>query len=153
MDVILLKDVEKLGTEGTVAHVKPGFARNYLLPVGLAVLASAQHLKAAEAIKRQRQATAQRIQADADALKQRLEGRSLTLTLTLGEDEKPFGSITTHDVVEALARDGIAVDKHAVRLEEPIKALGVCEVPVRLHPNVTATLKLSVVNASHAGPR
>ena len=147
MDVILLKDVEKLGTEGSVVHVKPGFARNYLLPVGLAVPATAQQLKVAEATKRQRQAASQRIQADAEALKQKLEGYSLTLTLTVGEDEKPFGSITIHDVVEALAKKGVAVDKHAVRLEEPIKALGVYEVPVRLHPAVTATLKLQVVKA------
>ena len=147
MDVMLLKDVEQLGVEGTVVHVKPGFARNYLVPCGLAVLASAQQLKAVEAITRQRQAKSQRIQADAETLKRTLEGRSLTLTLALGAEDKTFGSITTHDVIEALAHDGIVVDKHAVHLEEPIKTLGVFEVPVRLHPNVTAMLKLQVVKA------
>ena len=147
MDVILLKDVEKLGTEGTVVHVKPGFARNYLVPCGLAVPATAQQLKAVAAAAQQRQRTSQRLQADAEALKQRLEGRPVTLTLTLGAEDKPFGSVTTHDVVEALARDGIVVDKHAVHLEEPIKALGAFEIPVRLHPAVTATLKLQVVKA------
>ena len=147
MDVILLKDVEKLGTEGTVVHVKPGFARNYLVPCGLAVPATAHQLKAVEAITQQRQKKSQRLQADADALKHTLEGRLLTFTLTLGDEDKPFGSVTTHDIVEALARDGIVVDKHAVHLEEPIKSLGAFEVSVRLHPAVTATLKLQVVKA------
>ena len=147
MDVILLKDVEKLGTEGTVVHVKPGFARNYLVPCGLAVPATAQQLKAVAAASQQRQKKSQRLQADAEALKHTLEGHPLTFTLTLGAEDKPFGSVTTHDVVEALARDGIVVDKHAVHLEKPIKALGPFEVPVRLHPNVTAMLKLQVVKA------
>ena len=147
MDVILLKDVNKLGTEGTVVRVKPGFARNYLLPVGLAVPATAQQLKAVAAATQQRQRKSQRLQADAEAMKRTLESRPLTFTLTLGAEDKPFGSVTTHDVVEALARDGIVVDKHAVHLEESIKALGLFEVPVRLHPNVTATLKLQVVKA------
>ena len=147
MDVILLKDVAQLGTEGTVVHVKPGFARNYLMPCGLAVLASPQQLKALEATARQRQAQSRRIQADAETLKQKLEACSLTLTLTLGADHKPFGSITSRAVVEALAREGFAVEKHAVHLEEPIKALGVFDIPIRLHPNVTATLKLQIVNA------
>ena len=147
MDVILLKDVEKLGPAGTVVHVKPGFARNYLVPCGLAVLASPQQLKVVEATVRQRQEQARRIQADAETLKQKLEARSLTLTLTLGADHKPFGAITSHAVVEALAQEGLAVAKHAVHLEEPIKALGVFDIPIRLHPNVTATLKLQIVNA------
>ena len=147
MDVILLKDVERLGTEGTVVRVKPGFARNYLVPCGLAVLATAQQLKVVETVKRQRQAKSQRAQAEADALKQKLQGRSLTLTLTVGADDKPFGSVTAHDVAEALAKDGFAVDKHAVHLEEPIKTLGTFEVPVRLHPHVTAMLKLVVAKA------
>jgi len=147
MDVILLKDIEKLGTEGTVVHVKPGFARNYLVPSGLAVPASPQHLKAVEAAKQQRLRQAQRVQAEAEAVKRQLEGRSLTLKLALGADDEPFGSVTVHDVAEALAREGMQVEKHAIRLEHPIKTLGVYDIPVRLHPNVTAMLKLWVVKA------
>ena len=145
MDVILLKPVEPLGPEGAVVKVKPGFARNYLLPQGLAVPATAQQLKAAEARLRQQQQKTERIKAQADTLKQKLEGRSLTLKLSLGEGDKPFGAITAHEVLDALTREGFELEKHAVHLEEPIKSLGIFELPIRLHPEVTATLKLWVV--------
>ncbi len=147
MDVILLQDVEKLGAEGAVVRVKPGFARNYLVPSGLAVPATPTQVKAVEVGRQQRQRKAARAQAEAEAVKRRLEGHSLTLKLTLGEGDKPFGSVTAHDVVEALARDGIQVEKHAVQLEQPVKALGIYEVPIRIHADVTATLKLWVVKA------
>ena len=147
MDVILLKDVEKLGAEGAVVRVKPGFARNYLMPCDLAVPATAQQLASIETLARQRRAKSQRLQADAEGLKRTLEGRALTLTLTVGAEDKAFGSVTAHDVVEALAKGGITLEKHVVQLAEPIKTLGTFEVPIRLHPAVTATLKLSVVKA------
>jgi len=147
MDVILLKAVEKLGTEGAVVHVKPGYARNYLVPRGLAVLASPEQLKTVETIRQQRARKSQRVKAGADALKQKLESRSLTLKLSVGADDKPFGSVTTHDIAEALQHEGIMIEKHAVRLDEPIKTLGVYEVPVRIHAEVTATLKVWVVKA------
>lgn len=142
MEVILLKDVEKLGAAGAVVRVKPGFARNWLLPSGLAAAATPQQLKALELAGRQRQQQAQRVQAEAEALKRRIEGQSLTLKLALGEDGKAFGSVTVHDVLEALAQEGIAVEKHAIQLEQPLKTLGIFEVPIRLHPQVTALLKL-----------
>lgn len=148
MDVILLKNVEKLGTEGSVVRVRPGYARNFLVPSGLAVEATAQQLKSVEEIKRQQQRKTQRAQAEADALKQKIEKRSLTLTLTVGEGDKPFGSVTAHDLAEALAKDGLTIEKHAIHLEEPIKSLGVFQVPVKVHPAVTANLKVSVVKAS-----
>ena len=147
MDVILLKDIEKLGAEGALVHVKPGFARNYLLPQGLAVAATPQRMKAAEAVKRRQAAGAQKAQEAAAALKQRLESRSVTLTLNLGADGKPFGSVTVHDLAEALSQEGLAVEKHLIALEEPIKALGVFDVPVRLHPSVIATVKVVVTKA------
>ena len=147
MDVVLLKDVEKLGAQGAVVHVKPGYARNYLMPRGWAVAASPRRLAELDAIKRQRLQQVQRAQAEAEALKRTLEGRSLTLKLNLGADGKSFGAITTHDLVDALRQDGLVVEKHAVHLEEPIKTLGVFEIPIKLHPEVTATLKLWVVKA------
>jgi len=147
MDVILLKDIEHLGAEGTVVRVKPGFARNYLVPSGLAVPASPQRLAAVEAAKQRAARRSARVQTEAGRLKQKLESRSLTLKLTVGDDDKPFGSVTTHDVAEALARDGVPVEKHAIELPQPIKTLGIFDIPVRLHPNVTATLKLWVVKA------
>ncbi len=147
MDVILLKDVERFGKAGAVVTVKPGFARNYLLPRGLAVPATPEHLKAGEERQRQAHLKTERIRKQAEQIRHRLESRSLTLKLTLGEGEKPFGSITAHDIMQALAQDGIVVDKTAIQLDEPVKALGIYEVPVRVHPEVTATLKLWVVKA------
>ena len=147
MDVILLKDVEKLGTAGAVVRVKSGFARNYLLPGGLAAPATPQQLKAVEAMRQQRQKQSDRALAEATALKQRLESKTLTFTLALGEGDKPFGSVTAHDVAEALAREGMTVEKHAIQLAEPLKALGNHAISVRVHADVTATVKLQVVKA------
>jgi large subunit ribosomal protein L9 len=147
MDVILLKDVEPLGKEGMVVHVKPGYARNYLLPQHLALPATSDNLKAVEDRKHRAQQKLLRLRKQAETLKQKLESRSLTLQLTLSERDTPFGSITTHDLVEALSQEGISIDKQTIGLEEPIKALGIYEIPIRLHPEVTATLKLWVVKA------
>ncbi len=147
MDVVLLKDVEKLGTEGAVVNVKPGFARNYLLPRGLAVAATPQQLRAVEASTRRRAQRTARAQADAVVLKQQIERRAVSLPLTIGADEKPFGSVTAHDIMEALKREGIEIEKPSIQLEQPIKALGVYEVPVRVHADVVATLKLQVIKA------
>ncbi len=145
MEIVLLQDVERLGAQGAVVSVKPGFARNYLIPCGLAAAATTHQLKLAQEVTRQRTQKAQRLKEQAEALKRTLEQQSVTLTLSVGEDEKAFGSVTAHDIVEALARAGHAIEKHAVRLEQPIKALGIYEVPVRVHADVTATVKVRVV--------
>lgn len=147
MDVILLKAIDRLGDEGSVVRVKPGFARNYLIPKGLAAPASAQQLNAMEVLKRQRARKLERARAEWESLRRKLEGRSLTLTLNLGADGKAFGSVTAHDIIEALAREGLRVERHAVELEHPIKTLGVYDVPIRLHPDVIALLKVWVVKA------
>ncbi|PIQ83642.1 MAG: 50S ribosomal protein L9 [Candidatus Omnitrophica bacterium CG11_big_fil_rev_8_21_14_0_20_63_9] len=147
MDVVLLKDVEKLGAEGAVVHVKPGYARNFLVPSGLALPATPEQVKAVEERKRQQGRKSQRILGDAQSLKGRLESKSLTLKLTLGEDEKAFGSVTAHDILQALQKEGVSVEKHAIHLAEPIKALGIYDVPVRLHADVTANVKVWVVKA------
>lgn len=147
MDVMLLKDIEKLGAEGAVVHVKPGFARNYLLPQGLAAAATPDRLKAAEAAKRRRLEKDQQAREAAAALKRRLESRALTFTLNVGDDGAPFGSISVHDLAEVLAREGHPVEKHRIQLEQPLKTLGTFDVPVRLHPDVVATLKVLVTKA------
>ena len=147
MDVILLQDVARIGKEGAVIHVKSGFARNYLFPRRLAAPASEQTLKAVEERTRQTARKAARVQDDAESLRRKLENRSLTLKLTVGEGDQAFGSVTTHEIAHALQQDGMAVEKAMLQLEEPIKTLGIYEVPVRLHPSVTATLKVWVVKA------
>ncbi len=147
MDIVLLKDVEKLGAQGNVVRVKSGFARNFLLPRGLAVAATPEQLKSMEEIKRQQQRKLQRVQSEAESLKKTIESKSLSFKLTLGSEEKAFGSVTVHDIVEALGREGVAVEKHAVHLSQPIKSIGSFEVPIKLHPQVTANAKLTVVKA------
>ena len=147
MDVILTQDVEKLGVQGSIVHVKPGFARNFLVPQGLALMATSAQVKTIEEITRQRRRKIARAEAESQAIKAKLEKHSLEFKLTLGEDDKAFGSITAHDVLETLVRDGFTVEKHAVHLPQPIKSLGVHEVPVKLHANVTAVLKVRVVKA------
>ncbi len=147
MEIVLLQDVEQLGTAGSVVTVQPGFARNFLIPRGLAAPASAQQLKAVEEQARQRARRMKREKERAGVLKRKLEGRSLTLTLALGEHDKAFGAITTHDITEALRQDGIELDRRALVLEEPLKTLGIYEIPVRLHPEITASLKLWIVKA------
>ena len=147
MEIILLKDVDKVGKEGAVVRVKPGFARNFLLPRGLALPATASNTKSVEERARQTQKKRDRARRQAETVKQTLESRSVTLTLAMGEGDKAFGSITVHDIVEALAKDGLTVEKRAVQLAEPIKTLGTFDVPVRVHPEVTATLKVLIVKA------
>jgi len=147
MEIILLKDVDRVGAEGAVVRVKPGFARNYLIPLGLAAEATAQRLQAIEAVKQQRVRQSQRLRAEAEALKRTLEGRSITLKLSVGQDDQPFGSVTVHDLIDALAREGLSIEKSMVGLEQPIKTLGVSEIPIRLHADVSATLKVWVVKA------
>lgn len=147
MDVVLLKPVERLGAEGTVACVRPGFARNYLIPRGLALPATAAQLKVVAEQTRQRATKGARFTAQAEALKQRLERLTLPMTLAVGEEGKAFGSVTAHDILEALTRQGLTLDKRALRLDHPIKTLGMHAIPVRLHPDVTATLTVSVVKA------
>ena len=147
MEMILLKDLDKMGKEGAIVNVKPGFARNYLLPRGLALPATREHRRMVEERARQAQAKQARVYQHAQQLKQTLEHHSLTLKLNVGERDAAFGSVTAHDVHEALANAGLAVDRHAIQLEEPIKMLGAYEVPIRLHPEVIATLKMRVVKA------
>lgn len=147
MEIVLLKTVERLGTEGTVVRVKPGFARNYLIPRGLATAASPEALREVETRKRHAERKVARQREQVEQLKRKVESRSLTLKLQLGESDKAFGSVTAHEIAETLKQEGLPVEKHQIVLEEPIKALGIYEVPIKLSAEVTAALKLWVVKA------
>jgi len=149
MDVLLLKDVAGVGSAGQVKKVNDGYARNFLLPRKLAVLASAGAIKQAAEI---RQAAARReakTLAEAQELARLLATTTLTFRAKAGEGERLFGSITTHDLAEALARDkGIIVDKRKIELESPIKELGERQVSIKLHPQVTAQFGVVVERES-----
>jgi len=145
MDVILREDVEKLGAAGEVVSVKDGYARNYLLPRGLAYPATEGHKRRLEAEQKSRARRADAEMARAGEAATRLEAVSLSFSMKAGEGDKLFGSVTTHDIAERLKAEGFEVDKKAIDLPEPIKALGVYKVPVRLHPDVKPEIRVWVV--------
>ncbi len=145
MQVILKNDVDYLGSAGDLVEVKPGFGANYLIPQGLAVLATSRNKSRLEHERRAIEASIARQRRDAEDLGKRLKGVSVTLTRLVGEDDKIFGSVTSKDVADALADEGIEIDRRRLQLEGPLKTLGVYEVPVKLHRDVTASIKVWVV--------
>lgn len=145
MDVILRQDVDNLGRAGELVTVKDGYARNYLLPRGLAYLASEGNRRRIEAEARQRDKRAGAQLDSARELAGRLESVSLTFTMKAGEGDRLFGSVTAADVADRLHAEGFELDKKAVELHEPIKALGVYKVAVRLHHDVKPEVRVWVV--------
>lgn len=145
MDVILRQDVEKLGNAGDLVTVKDGYARNYLLPRGLAYPATEGNKKRLEAEAKMRVKKVGAQLGVAREVAEKLEAVSLTFTMKAGEGDKLFGSVTAADVADRLHAEGFAVDKKTVELPEPIKALGVYKVPVRLHHDVKPEVRVWVV--------
>ncbi len=145
MDVILRQDVEKLGLAGEVVTVKDGYARNYLLPRGPAYQATASNRRRLDAEAQQRTRRAAVEVAGARDLATRLETVSLSFTMKAGEGDKLFGSVTSADIADRLKAEGFTVDRKAIELHEPIKALGVYKVPVRVHAEVKPEIRVWVV--------
>ncbi|MGA9117240.1 MAG: 50S ribosomal protein L9 [Bacteroidota bacterium] len=145
MKVILRKDHEKLGPTGTLVEVKDGYARNYLIPQKIAYAATAGNMRTLEEEKKQLSRRSEKELKTSRRLAVELEKLSLTLQMKVGEDEKLFGSVTSQMVADALKEKGFQVDKRMIELEEPIKALGIYTVPVKLHTTVTAQVKVWVV--------
>jgi large subunit ribosomal protein L9 len=146
MRVVLRADVEHLGTKGDLVEVADGYARNFLVPRGLAIKATKGIVAQAEAMRRSRAAKESRDREGAEAVAARLAATTLEVKARAGEGGRLFGSVTSSDLADALrAQLGIEVDRRRVELDEPIKSIGSAEVPVRLHPDVTATLKVEVV--------
>jgi large subunit ribosomal protein L9 len=145
MQVILRERMENLGNAGEVVDVKAGYARNYLIPKGFAYEASDSNLKR---IERERASAAKMAAQDLDAARQRassLENVSLTFHARAAQEGRLFGSITSADIAEELAKQGVEVDRRQIDLEEPIKALGVFSVPIRLHAEVRPEIKVWVI--------
>jgi len=145
MKVILLDDVAKLGRRGEVRDVSDGYARNFLIPKKLALGASAGNLKNLEHIKQQQDSKALRIKGDAEGLQQRIEALTYEERRQASEEGKLFGSVTSQDLVDFLGTHGIKIERRRIQLDEPIKTLGESTVPIRLHADITAQLKISVV--------
>jgi len=143
--IVLLKDVERVGRAGEIVKVANGFARNFLIPRGEALLATDANLAHFESRRRQHEAAAEREKKAAEALAQELEKASLTIQARVGEEEKLFGSVTAQNIADLLKEQGHDIDRRKIELEEPIRALGVYNIEIRLHPEVRATIKLWVV--------
>ncbi|HEY5013740.1 MAG TPA: 50S ribosomal protein L9 [Acidimicrobiia bacterium] len=146
MKIVLRDDVDNLGQKGDVVDVADGYARNYLVPRGLAIRAERGVVKQAEAMRRNRSAREQRDREAAQTLAARLTERTVSVPARAGEGGKLFGSITAADIVAALQDQlGIELDRKRLSLDEPLKELGPVELPVRLHTDVVATLRIDVV--------
>jgi len=145
MKVILLDDVANLGRRGEVRDVSDGYARNFLIPKKLALGASAGNLKNLEHIKQQQDSKALRIKGDAEGLQQRIEALTYEERRQASEEGKLFGSVTSQDLADFLGTHGIKIERRRIQLDEPIKTLGETTVPIRLHADITAQLKISVV--------
>lgn len=144
MQVILLKEVEKLGEEGEIVSVKNGYGRNYLIPQGLARLATPGAIKAQK--EEERQASRKRLQEkeNAEQLAAEMANMELVVTAKVGEENRIFGTVTSQQVALQLATKGIQIDRRKIELDEDIKVIGVYTASVKLHPKVTATVKVRV---------
>lgn len=145
MKVILRQDHEKLGEAGKIINVKPGFARNFLIPQGMAMVATDSNLKRFENEKKQLGWKKEKEKRDAQDLAKVLENISCTITVQVGEEDKLFGSVTSQHIAESLEEQGHKIDKRKIILDEPIKSLGIYSVPIKLYSDVEAKIKVWVV--------
>lgn len=145
MLVILNKKIDKLGDVGDVINVKDGYARNFLLPGGVAEISTPERAAQIKALKEKEKVKLEKEVQDAQMLAEKLAHTSCTITMQAGEEERLFGAITAADAAKALAAEGINIPKKKIILDEPIKKLGIYNILVKLAPNVETTFKLWVV--------
>ena len=147
MEIILLQDVDTLGTSGDILIVKPGYARNYLFPRGLAVRSSKRNRALADEKKKVAKARAMREAKAYEDLMNNLKKTEITIEVEVGGEDRLFGSVTSQNIHEALIEKGIEVDRHAILLEEPIKALGIYDIPVKITKGLNQEIKVYVIQA------
>lgn len=152
IEVLLTKPVLKLGSMGDIVAVKPGYARNYLLPQGLAMAASGAAKRQVEVLQEQARKLAMEQEGQAAALKKELDGVAIQIAAKVAHDDVLFGSVGIRDIVKSLSASGMNVDQRQVHLHESFKKLGKYEVLVKLHSNVEATITVEVVNDNPDGP-
>lgn len=148
MKVILKENIENLGRIGDVVKVSDGYARNFLLPRGIVTVADEQNVKAFEHHKKSLSKKMERQKGEAQEIAKKLEGFSCTISRKVGENEKLYGSVTSSDIADTLKKGGFTVDRRMIQIQDPIKQLGVFTVNVKLQPEVSAQLKVWVVQES-----
>lgn len=145
MKVLLQTDVESVGKAGQIVNVKDGFARNYLIPRKLAVIADEKNVRVFEHLKRQTEEKIRKQRKQAEILKEKIESLVLTIPCKVGEEGKLFGSVTNIQIAEALKKQGIEVDRKKIVLENPLKVLGDYEASVKLEGEISAKIRISLV--------
>jgi large subunit ribosomal protein L9 len=145
MQIILTEDVQNLGRSGEVVNVKPGYGRNYLIPRGLAVLATTKNLARIDHEKRVIESRTAKLTKEATGVKDRIEQLSINIGRAVGAGDKLYGSVSARDIADAIAGQGITLDHRKIHLAEPIRALGMTEVDIKLARDVVAKLKVWVV--------
>ena len=148
--VILTSDIEHLGIEGDTVAVADGFARNYLVPQGLAILANAANLRRVETLRQKRAAELTAKIDAAKAVAKKLEKVACTIAAPVGADGKLFGSVTASDIAEELRKSGIEIERKRLVLDHPLRELGTFEIEIKLHPDVIAKVKVEVVSSAAA---
>ena len=147
MEIILLSDIDGLGSAGDIVKVKPGFARNKLIPEGLALRASKKNLAISVERKRVNKRRESRLTEAGENLVNKISKLEITISAQVGEDEKMFGSITNIDIQKALEENKINVDRSSIILKEPIKSLGIYHVPINVNDKLSGDLKVYVIKA------
>jgi large subunit ribosomal protein L9 len=145
MKVILKEDVKNLGMMGEIVNVKDGYARNYLIPKGLAIEANPRNIKQLEHHKRIIESKVKKLKNAAQSIAEKLSQKPVIIKAKAGEEDKLFGSVTSLDIEKALKEMGFDIDKKRIQLSEPIKRLGEYNVKVKIHPEITADVNLHVV--------
>ena len=144
MEIILSQDVPQLGKTGDVVKVKEGYARNFLIPRKLAAVATPGNLKRIEQLEKKRKVEHEHQKAGAEALAEKLNKLSCTVNVEVNDLEKLYGAVSEPDIVRALEAEGFNIDKRQITIEKPIEELGIFEIGVKLHPEVTAKIRLWV---------
>mgnify|MGYP006145438555 FL=1 len=147
MDIILLQDVETLGTSGDIIKVKPGYARNFLFPRGLAVRSSKRNRALADEKKNSAKAKQLRETQVYEELVSKLKNTEVTIEVQVGGEDRLFGSVTSQDIHKALIEKGIEIDRHSIGLEEPIKALGIYDINIKVAKGLLQEIKVYVIQA------
>jgi len=145
MKIILREDMDALGLEGDIVDVANGYGRNYLIPKGIALEASTQNIKLLETQRKKIEIKRLKAKEEAEKVKERLADVMITISQKAGEEDKLYGSVTSMDIAAHLEKQGILIDRKKISMDKPIKALGEYEVPIRIYPEVTGSIKVTVV--------
>ncbi len=145
MKIILRQDYEQLGKIGDTVEVKRGYGMNYLIPQKIAYPAKPNYVRMLQEEQRQKMVQVNKQKKQSELVAKKLESVSVTLAVSVGEGDKMFGSITNQDIADALVKQGYEIDRKKIELDEPIKALGIYSVPIKLHPEIEGKIKVWVV--------